>query len=177
MYNAILNFANWLSQSSLSMWIQTHNEWVIPTIQSIHIVAIGVVLSSVLMIDLRILGLSGHDQTLSETNKRFGPWLSGALGVLLVTGVLMVIGEPVRELLSLSFWVKMGLVATGTIIAAVFQMTLKRNELHWEKTLVNRRSVKSLAILTLLIWVCIVILGRLIAYDYIWGSWSLQPTA
>jgi len=42
---------------------------------------------------------------------------------------------------------------------------------------VNRRSVRSLAVLTLLIWVGIVILGRLIAYDYVWGSWSLKPTA
>jgi hypothetical protein len=23
-----------------------------------------------------------------------------------------------------------------------------------------------------LIWICIIILGRLIAYDYVWGSWS-----
>src|SRR6266545_8202644 len=97
-------FAEWLSQTSLSILIQTHNAWVIPTIQSIHIVAIGVVLTSVLMIDLRILGWAGHDQTLRETTNRFGPWLSWALLVLLATGVLMVVGEPKRELLSFSFW-------------------------------------------------------------------------
>jgi hypothetical protein len=169
--------ADWLSQTSLSLAIQTHNAWVIPTIQSIHIVAIGVVLAAVLMIDLRVLGWAGRDQTLRETTDRFGPWLSAALCVLLVTGVLMVIGEPVRELLSFSFWFKMFLVVVGTLIAAIFQITLKRNERHWEQSLVKRRTVKSLAILTLLIWVSIVILGRLIAYDYVWGSWSLSPTA
>ena len=152
---------------------QTHNAWVIPTIQSIHIIAIGVVLTSVLMIDLRILGWAGHDQTLRETTDRFGPWLSWALLVLLVTGISMVVGEPVRALLSFSFWLKMFLVALGTLIATFLQITAKRNE----QTLVNRRTVKSLAILTLLIWVGIVILGRLIAYDYVWGSWSLKPTA
>ena len=169
-------FAEWLSQTSLSLAIQTH-EWVIPTIQSIHIVAIGVVLASVFMIDLRILGWAERDQTLIETTARFGPWLSGALGVLLVTGGLMVIGEPARELLAFSFWLKMCLVAIGTAIAAAFQITLRRNEHHWEKSLVNRWSVKSLAILTLLIWVSIVILGRLIAYDHVWGSWSRSPKA
>ena len=132
-------------------------------------------LTSVLAIDLRILGWAGHDQTLRETRSRFGPWLSWALLVMLVTGVSMVIGEPERELLNLSFWLKMFLVAVGTLIAAIFQITLKRNERHWEQTLVNRRTVKSLAILTLLIWVGIAVLGRLIAYDYVWGSWS--PTA
>jgi hypothetical protein len=173
----IQQFAEWLSQTSLSILIQTHNAWVIPTIQSIHIVTIGIVLAAVLMIDLRILGWAGRDQTLRETTNRFGPWLSYGLCVLLVTGVLMVVGEPVRELLSFSFWLKMSLVAVGAFSAAVLQITLKNNEQHWEQTLLARRSVKSLAIVTLLIWVCIVILGRLIAYDYVWGSWSLSPRA
>ena len=171
----IQQFAEWLSQTSPSILIQTHYAWVIPTIQSIHIIGIGVVLASVLAIDLRVLGWAGHDQTLRETRNRFGPWLSWALLVMLVTGVSMVVGEPERELLNLSFWLKMFLVAVGTLIAAIFQITLKRNEHHWEQTLVNHRAVKSLAILTLLIWVGIVVLGRLIAYDYVWGSWS--PTA
>jgi hypothetical protein len=173
----IEQFALWLSQTSLSMLIQTHNAWVIPTIQSIHIAAIGVVLVSVLMIDLRVLGLVGHDQTLRETTNRFGPWLSAALLVLLVTGVLMVVGEPARELLTFSFWAKMFLIVVGTLIAVIFQLALRRSAEGWEQTLVKRGKVKSLAILTLLIWVSIVILGRLIAYDYIWGSWSLSPTA
>ena len=168
MTNVIQRFAEWLSLTSLSVLIQTQNAWVIPAIQSIHIVAIGVVLASVLMIDLRVLGWAGHDQTLRQTTNRYSPWLSWGLLVLLVTGVLMVVGEPARELQTFSFWLKMFLVAVGTLIAAVFLVTLKNNEQHWEKTLVNRGSVKALAIVTLLIWVCIVILGRLIAYDYVW---------
>ena len=87
----------------------------------------------------------------------------------------MVVGEPERELLNFSFWLKMFLVAVGTLITTIFQITVKRNEHYWEQTLVHCRTVKALAILTPLIWVGIVILGRLIAYDYVWGSWS--PTA
>jgi uncharacterized protein DUF6644 len=169
-------FTDWLSQTSVSLAIQTH-DWVVPTVQSVHIVAIGVVLGSVFMIDLRILGLAGRDQSLTETTGRFGPWLSGALCVLLATGLLMVIGEPARELLAFSFWLKMFLVAVGTVSAAVFQISLRRNELDWEQSLAKRRTTKLLAVATLLIWVCIVILGRLIAYDHIWGSWSRSPKA
>ena len=165
------HFAEWLSRTSLSVAIQTH-EWVIPTIQSVHIVAIGVVLGSVFMIDLRILGWAWRDQTLTQTAARFGPWLSSALWVLLVTGAGMVVGEPVRELLAFSFWLKMGLVAIGTIVALVFQRSLGRHEGQWETVLVKRQGIKALAIVTLLLWVCIVVLGRLIAYDSVWGSWS-----
>ena len=98
--------------------------------------------------------------------------MTAALCVLLTTGVLMVIGEPVRELVTFSIWLKMLLVAVGTLIAAIFQITLRKHEQQWEETLVRRRSIKCLAVLTFLIWLCIIILGRLIAYDHVWGSWS-----
>ena len=112
------------------------------------------------------------DQTLQQTTSRFGPWLTAALCMLLATCALMVIGEPVRELVTFSFWLKMFLVAVGTLIATIFQVTLRKHEQQWEEVLVNRRSIKCLAVLTFLIWVCIIILGRLIAYDHVWGSWS-----
>jgi uncharacterized membrane protein SirB2 len=167
-------FAQWLGQTPISLAIQTHL-WVIPTIQSVHIVCIGIVLASVFMIDLRIFGLAGRDQTLSQTTRRFIPWLWGALLVLLATGVLMVTGEPVRELMSLSFWLKMSLLAVGIVIAVSFQISLKRNARHWEESAINRVTTKSLSIFTLLIWCSIIVLGRLIAYDHVWGSWSLRP--
>ena len=171
----MLQFAQWLAETSLSLAIKTH-EWIIPAIQSIHIVAIGVVLASVFMIDLRVLGWAGRDQSLLETVDRFFPWLTGALCVLLATGVVLIIGEPARELLAFSFWFKMFLVAVGTLTAAIFQIALRKNEPYWEKSL-QRWRMKSLAIVTFLIWVGIVILGRLIAYDNVWGSWSLSPKA
>ena len=144
----------------MSLAIQTH-EWVIPTVQSIHIVAIGVALVSAFMIGFRVLGWTGSDQTLAETTARFWPWLLGSLCVLLLTGVLMVVGEPARELLAFSFWLKMCLVAIGTALT------------WW----IGRSSARPLTVLTLLIWVTVIFLGRLIAYDHIWGSWSHSPKA
>ena len=129
-------------------------------------------MGSVFMIYLRILGWAGMDQTLRQTTCRFGPWLTGGLYLMLATGLLMVIGEPVRELVTFSFWLKMFLVAVSTVIAAIFQNSVRKHEQQWEETLVKRRSIRRLAILTFLIWACIIVLGRLIAYDHIWGSWS-----
>jgi hypothetical protein len=172
----MIQFTDWLSRTSLSLAIQTH-EWVIPTIQSIHIVGIGIVLVSVFMIVLRVLGLAGRDQSLVETTGRFGPWLFSALYVMLATGTLMVIGEPARELLAFSFWLKMSLVVIATIVAGTFESSVRKNEASWESSIIKNRSTKSLALFTLLIWIAIVILGRLIAYDHVWGSWSHAPKA
>ena len=163
-------FVDWLAQTSLSLAIQT-NEWVIPTVQSIHIVAIGVALGSVFMVTLRILGWAGRDESLARMNARFGPWLTWALVVLLTTGIIMIVGEPARELLTLSFWLKMILIAIGTAIAVAFQRAVRRHQEQWDAT-AGTAGVRVLAVVTLLIWLAIVVLGRLIAYDRVWGSWS-----
>ena len=152
--------AAWLAGTHLSIWVASH-EWVIPTIQSLHIVAIGVALVSAWMVGFRVLGWVASDQTLADTNARFRPWLAGSLGVLLVTGALMVAGEPARELLAFSFWLKMALVVIGTALT------------WWT----GATSAKPLTVLTLLVWIGIIFLGRLIAYDHIWGSWSMSPKA
>ena len=165
-------FALWLSTTSPSVFLQEHNAWAIPTIQSVHIVGIAMVMGSVVMIDLRILGWAGTDQTLGQTVRRFGPWLTGSLWLLLATGILMIVGEPVRELVSFSFWLKMAMVALGTAIAVLFLRGLRRHEQHWERTLMHLPSVRTLAVLTFLIWACVIVLGRLIGYDHVWGDWS-----
>jgi hypothetical protein len=164
-------FAEWLSTTAPSVYIQNHNAWVIPLIQSIHIVGIAVVFGSVFMLDLRIMGWAGIDQTLRQAANRYTPWMTGALYVLLVTGILMVVGEPVRELVTFSFWLKMFLVAVGTLIAAIFRVVLRKDAVT-----VNA-GTKVLAMLTFLIWALIIILGRLIAYDHVWGPWSPSTKA
>jgi cytochrome bd-type quinol oxidase subunit 2 len=123
------------------------------------------------MIVLRILGRAGTDQTLRQTTDRFGPWLIGALCLQLVTGIVLIIAEPVRELVNFSFWTKMVFVAVATVISCIFLVAVPKHEQQWE-TLANRKSIKSLAILTLVIFLCVIVLGRLIAYDHIWGTWS-----
>ncbi len=163
-------FVDRLAQTSLSLAVQT-NEWVIPTVQSIHIVAIGVALGSVFMVTLRILGWAGRDESLARMNQRFGPWLTWALVVLLATGIVMIIGEPARELLTLSFWLKMALLFIGTAVAVAFQRAVRRHQERWESA-AGAAGVRVLAVTTLLIWLAIVVLGRLIAYDRVWGSWS-----
>lgn len=167
-------FALWLASTPPSVFIQEHNAWAIPAIQSVHIVGIALVMGSVLMIDLRILGLVWTDQTLGQTSSRFGPWLTGSLWLLLATGLLMVVGEPVRELVTFSFWLKMALVAVGTAVAVAFQRALRREGRRWDAASPGG-SIKAMAVVTFLVWIGVIFLGRLIAYDHVWGSWSPAP--
>jgi hypothetical protein len=66
-------FASWLSQTPASQIIQ-NVLWIIPLVQTLHILAIAVVLSSVAVIDLRIFGLAGRRATMTQTADRYLPW-------------------------------------------------------------------------------------------------------
>src|SRR6201985_3303854 len=114
----------------------------IPVIQSLQIIGIGIAVGSALMMTLRVLGRVGMDQTVLATQLRFGPWLTGALCLLLASGGLLVVAEPVRELVTISFWVKMAFVATLTALAVAFQGSVRKQEQRWEQTLVRRPSVR-----------------------------------
>ena len=166
------SFAAWLSATFPSVFLQTHEAWVLPVIQSVHITGIGIAVGSALMMTLRLLGWVGTDQTLLASQRRFGPWLTGALYLLLASGSLLILAEPVRELITFSFWLKMACVAVMVVVFAVFQASVRKHGPQWEQTLSKRRSIRVAAVLTFVLWGCIIILGRLIAYDHIWGHLS-----
>jgi putative copper export protein len=165
------SFAHSLAKTDLSHTLRVHESWLVPGVQSIHIVGIAIIMGSLLMIALRILGWAGTDQTLRQTTERFGPWIIGGLILQLVTGIVMILTEPVRELVNFSFWTKMVFVAIGTFLACVFLIRLPKQD-QQSDALMNRSSYKSLAVITFVVFLCIIVLGRLIAYDHIWGSWS-----
>jgi hypothetical protein len=165
-------FAEWLSTTFPSVFMQNHEAWMIPVIQTLHICGIGIAVGSALMITLRLLGWVGTDQTLLQNQQRFGPWLTGALYLLLASGALLIVAEPVRELVTFSFWLKMACVALMVAVFAAFQASVRSHGPRWEQGLARRPAVRVAALLTFVLWGCIIILGRLIAYDHIWGHLS-----
>jgi len=153
-------FCNWLSNTPFSMVIQDYL-WVIPAIQTIHILAIATVMASILMVDFRLLGVVGRNQSIPDVAHRFMPWVWGALVVLACSGSLLIVGEPGRELLSQVFWAKMILLACAVTVMGTFHVVLNRRSEFWERRRVLGRIT---AIVSLLLFVGIVAAGRWIAY-------------
>ena len=156
----IKEFCDWLGATTLSGLI-ANNFWVIPTVQTVHIVSIAIVVTSMAMLDFRLLGIAGRAQSVAAVGQRFLPWTWIALVVLLCSGALLIIGEPGRELESPVFWVKMELLAGAVVLTLVVQAVIRRRAGFWE----NHRAVAGItAALSLLLWVGIVAAGRWIAY-------------
>ena len=152
-----------ISNTSLSAWIGSHF-WAIPIIQTLHILAIAAAFGSVLMINLRILGVTGGTRTLTDTARRYIPWIWVALVVLVLTGIGMVIGEPVRELINPVFWIKMGLIVFMIVVSLGFQASVRGRIAHWEVSRDGMAAVRIGAALIIVLWCMIMVAGRWIAY-------------
>ncbi|MGZ3275532.1 MAG: DUF6644 family protein [Caulobacteraceae bacterium] len=156
-------FAAWLSQTPVSQFIQ-NVLWIIPLVQTIHILAIAAVLSSVAMIDLRIFGFAGRSTTMAETAGRYVPWIWWGLLVLALTGVTLITGEPVRSLTNPAFQIKMALLAAAIVVTLVFQKTVHDRAGAWDAAPRLSGAVRAAALGTLLLWFAIAVFGRWIAY-------------
>jgi hypothetical protein len=152
-----------ISNTSLSVWIGSHF-WAIPIIQTLHILAIAAAFGSVLMINLRILGVTGGTRTLTDTARRYIPWIWVALVVLVLTGIGMVVGEPVRELINPVFWIKMGLIVFMIVVSLGFQASVRGRVAHWEVSRDGMAAVRIGAALIIVLWCMIMVAGRWIAY-------------
>jgi len=160
---ALLDFCSWLEQTPLSQTIQS-TAWIVPAVQTVHILSIAAVLSSVLMVDLRLMGLLGGDQPFARVSERFRPVIWWTLPVLLATGAVMIVGEPARSLANPVFQLKMLLLVAAIIVTLSYQLPLGRNPAFWEGSTGRRGTAQMIAILSLALWAGIVFAGRWIAY-------------
>ena len=160
---ALHAFCDWLSQTPISQSIQNIT-WIIPIVQSIHIAFISIVIGAAGMANLRVLGIGMRSQSTSTLINRLFPFVWWSLPFLLVTGIILIIGEPVRSLENITFQIKMILLILGIAATWTFQSSLKKDQAFWEMSPQRRTTAKLLALLSLAIWIGIIFAGRYIAY-------------
>lgn len=153
----------WIDQTPLSQMIQVTN-WVVPTVQTVHILAIAVVASSALMIDLRLIGVFWADRPMKDVSSRFLPLVWWPLIILFATGIIMIISEPARSLKNPAFQLKMMLLVAALIVTGIFQFLQRRNAKFGNLRSGPRAAAVTVAIVSMLLWASIIFAGRWIAY-------------
>ena len=168
----MLEFAKWLGTTPLSVAIQS-STWLTPLLQAIHILMIGVVFVSMLMIALRVLGVARNDESFDATWQRFAPWMWRGLLVMVLSGFVLIIGEPYRQAAALSFWLKMTLLLVAVLSVSGLGRTLAGRAAGSFAT-----GPRLAAAAIIMVWIAIIFLGRAIAYDTeVWGALHLGAPA
>ena len=153
----------WIDQTPLSQAIQA-TSWVVPMVQTVHILAIAVVASSAFMIDLRLLGVFWADRPMKDVFSRFLPLVWWPLLILVATGVIMIIGEPARSLKNPAFQLKMLLLVTALIVTGLLQFFQRQDGAFGDLRSTPRPLRVTMAVVSMLLWSAIIFAGRWIAY-------------
>ena len=160
---SIISFSDWLYETPVSTALRD-TSWAIPTVQSVHLLAIGVVVGSAIVSDLRLAGMIATDETPRTVVRRYLPWMWWALVVLLATGLMLVVAEPGRTLNNTIFWLKMALVLFAFVLTLTFRKPLldpgfDHDRANWQAL------VKPAAWISLMVWIVVIFCGRWIAYS------------
>jgi hypothetical protein len=159
--------ADWLAATPLSKALSDQS-WVVPTSQSIHILAVSTVFASALMINLRLLGVGARWRSVSQLSDTLIPWMWCGLVVLLLTGSIQTLAEPVRQFVTPVFWAKMTMIVIVTVMTILFVRALRRNAPLWDDVSSRPPQAKIFAVVSTLMWLAIIVCGRFIAY-----TWSM----
>ena len=155
---SLQDFATWLSETSLSIAL-TDSPSAFPAIESIHVIAITLVVGSIMIVDLRLLGLASKERDPRDLIGSILPITWIAFAIALITGSLLFAANPISYVANFYFLGKLLLLA-----AAGFNMLLFHIFTHRQLDRAGAVLPKVSGGASLLLWVVIVAFGRWIGF-------------
>ncbi len=139
------------------------SEWVFPTLEAVHVIAITTVIGTVALMDLRLLGLVGGSKV-TEVSHDTLRWTWCAFAIALVTGSLLFISKATTYTVNPYFGWKLVLIALAGVNMAVFHVLTWPGVGRWDAATAGPRAAKIAGGLSLGLWVTVVFLGRMIGF-------------
>jgi hypothetical protein len=157
MFPPLLPLFHWVDASWLSHEIRA-STWQFAIFEMIHLLGLTMVLGSLMVLDLRLFGVGIGRLRAAELARDLSAWMLSGLAIILISGVLLFFGEPMKLYGSPSFHVKMGLLG----LAILFQFTIFR-------TIASRREASPLlsklaGVVSLVLWFGVGLAGRAIGF-------------
>jgi uncharacterized membrane protein YhdT len=148
-----------IENSGLGNTIRESN-WAFAVIESVHLLALAVMGGSVLLVDMRMLGLGLTERPVRELAQNTFRYMTLALVVLIVTGIGLFFSEAVKCFYSTPFWVKM----SSLFLAILFTYTVRRRVVMGA-TDPARGTARTVAVLSLVLWFSVAASGRWIGFS------------
>ena len=137
--------------------------WLYPMVEIVHIVGFVLLVGSVLMFDLRLLGLS-RQLPLTLMARHLLRWSMASLLLVVPAGLLMFSAHPQDFIGNRVFLLKMTLIMTAGLNAAIFHTGVWRGVAKWDSGQAAPASARVHAALSMLLWLSVIACGRLLAY-------------
>jgi hypothetical protein len=159
----LLTICQWLDSTRLNAAMRMSN-WFFPTFDVIHTLGIVLVAGTIMLVDLRLLGLTLRNEPVADVVERIVPWTLRGFALMFVTGALLFSSEAVKLYNSPAFRIKLVLLALAGLNALIFHRTIYRDVASWDRAAVAPLRARVTGLLSLVFWIAIIVAGRAIAY-------------
>ena len=140
------------------------NEYLFPLIESVHVLAICLVVGSVLAVDLRLLGVAYTAQPVSRVTKGILPLTWCSFSIALASGSLLFMSNASKYLANGYFDTKIVLIGAAGLNMAVFHLAVAKDMSRWEGAAVPPPAARLAGGLSILLWIAVVACGRWIGF-------------
>ena len=163
MYPEPTNIWESIEYSSLGISI-AESTWAFPTLETIHVIGLVTVLGTIMVMDLRLLGLASNQVAVTKMSKDTLPWTWAGFVLAALTGSLLFISKASSYMANPYFLWKMGLLAAAGINMLIFHFITYKTVESWDTASVLPAGAKVAATLSLIFWVLVVFFGRAIGF-------------
>jgi hypothetical protein len=140
------------------------NDLLFPFLESVHVLAVCLVVGSIAVVDLRLLGFASVDRPVGRLMRSILPITVGAFGLAVAAGSLLFISHASKYLENRFFIAKITLIALAGVNMAVFHLIGARNLDQWENDALPPLFARVAGGLSLFLWVSVVACGRWIGF-------------
>ncbi len=140
------------------------NTWLFPTIESVHVLAIALVVGTIMIVDFRLINAVGRRRPVSELMRETLPWTWGAFVLAVITGSLLFSSSAMKYAHNWQFEAKMIMLVLAGINMAVFHLGSYRSVALWDRDSMTPTGARIAGAVSLVIWVTVVSLGRWIGF-------------
>lgn len=161
----LFDFAQWLDSFELSTRLH-ESYYMYNWVESTHVLSLAVSLGMLLIIDMRMLGLTLTNVPASRIAARLNIPMMIGFTVMVVTGLLLFFAVPVRTTQSIWFRIKLVLLFAAAVNAWMFHKKMNESVASWDSEPKAPIRLRYAAGLSLGLWGGVVTTGRLIAYDW-----------
>lgn len=140
--------------------------YVMPWTTIAHILGMCLFAGTIVMMDLRLLGVGNMHAAFSQLQRRLFPWQMAGMAIAAVTGLLLVYGNPMAYFNNVIFWTKMITMVIAGINALAFHYITYNSIADWDAGVTPPIGAKLAGLLGIFLWANVIVAGRLIPYNW-----------
>ncbi len=152
----------WLEAGALGRMMR-ESLWLYPSVEILHILGFALLLTAVLLFDLRVLGRQAH-LAVDDLGRLLLPAAWVGFGLALPTGFLLLATQATAIGMQPVFWVKLGLIGLAGLNALLFHRGCLRHLYRWNRATPAPWRAQAVAVISIASWLGVLVSGRLIAY-------------